>query len=174
MLATLGCTILVNQCDRRFDQALGVLPRVGDGGGGGDKLGSAAVEVTDTPQTSDHIPHVRAEDAAIGVHLIQHHPAQAGEESGPVGVVGENAHVEHVGVGEHDASVASDLSSDPRGGIAVVGVGPDLRACSVQPAIQLIQLIVGQSLGGEEVEGRAAWVADQGVEEGESVAEGLP
>ena len=80
-----------------------VLGRVGDSGRGGDELRLAAVEGADAAQAAQHAGHLRAKDAAVLVRLVQHDVAQAAEEVGPQVVVGQNAHVQHVGVGQHDA-----------------------------------------------------------------------
>jgi hypothetical protein len=62
------------------------------------KLG--AVRPREPPQAAQHVRHVRAEDAAVDVRLVDHHPGQVGQHVAPVAVVGQHADVEHVRVGE--------------------------------------------------------------------------
>ena len=62
-----------------------------------------------------------AKDAAIGVQLIQHHIVQIGKKIFPVGVIGQNAGVYHVGVAQDQAALATDTGAVGGGGVAVVG-----------------------------------------------------
>ena len=51
---------------------------------------------------------MRAEDAAVGVALVDDHKAQPAQERGPLGVPGQDRPVQHVGVGEHEPGVRPD------------------------------------------------------------------
>jgi regulator of RNase E activity RraA len=51
---------------------------------------------------------MRAEHAAIGVHLVDDDVAQVLEQRGPLGVVRQDALVEHVGVGHHHVAAGAD------------------------------------------------------------------
>jgi hypothetical protein len=53
---------------------------------------------------------VGAEDAAQGVHLVDHHVLESVEEVGPAVVGAEDADVEHVGIGEDDVRTTADAS----------------------------------------------------------------
>ncbi len=101
------------------DEARGVLARVADGGGGADELRIFAVKARDAPQPREHVRHVRAEHAAVGVELVEHHVAQALEEVRPARVVGQDPGVEHVGVGEHDAAALARGAPRVARGVAV-------------------------------------------------------
>jgi hypothetical protein len=68
------------------------------------KSGSAAVEARDAHEAPHHVGQVRAEHAAVGVQLVHHHVAQVGEEARPVGVVRQDAGVQHVRVGDEHAA----------------------------------------------------------------------
>ncbi len=52
-----------------------------------------------------HVGDVRAEHAAVCVHLVDDHVFQVLEELRPLGVVGEDALVQHVGIGDDDIPV---------------------------------------------------------------------
>ena len=105
VLFTLGCAVLFGADDRhrRFDQPLGQFARVGDGRGSQDELRVAAIKRTEAAQPAEHVGHMRAEDAPVDVHLVDDDDAQGGEERCPPRVLRQDAHVQHVGVGEDDA-----------------------------------------------------------------------
>ena len=100
--------IVVHQRDRGLDEFLGQLARVGDGGGGANKAGSRAIEATHPPQSPQHVRHVPAKDTPVGVKLIKHDVAQVAKEPRPAGMVGQDASVEHVGVGDQQTGLAAD------------------------------------------------------------------
>ncbi len=72
--------------------------RLGDGGGGQDELRPGAVVGADAPQPSQHLGHVAAHDAPVGVDFINHHELEAGKKAGPGGVIGQQPHMQHVGL----------------------------------------------------------------------------
>ena len=85
--------------------------------------GPGAVAGADAPQASEHIRRVRPEDAAIDVRLVHDDVPQALEQCAPRPVVGEDAHVEHVRVGEEHLRPAADAAALRLGRIAVVDSG---------------------------------------------------
>ena len=64
-------------------------------------VGSDAVVGADPAQAPQDVGHVAAEDPAQHVQLVDDDVAQAAQERSPPLVVGEDADVQHVGVGEH-------------------------------------------------------------------------
>ena len=100
--------VFVDQRDGRLDQFFGQFLRVADGGGGEDELRICAVKGRHAFQAPDDIGHVRAEDPAIGVQFVDDHEFQVAEEVGPVGVMGQDTGVQHVGIGQQDAGVLAD------------------------------------------------------------------
>ncbi len=60
------------------------------------------------------------------------------------------------------------------GGIAVIGVGLDINVQSGDQAVEFVQLILGEGLGGEEIDGPRMRILEQGVEHRDVVAERLP
>ena len=91
------------------------------------KRGLGAVEAGDPAQPAQHVGDVGAEHAAVGVRLVDDHPAEAGEEVAPALVVGQDADVEHVGVGEDQVRAAADRRAVLARGVAVVDRVAKLR-----------------------------------------------
>ena len=98
----------VNQCNRLFDQRPGQLRGVGYGGGTEDKEGRSSVKAADPLQPADHVGHVAAEDAAVLVHLVDDNKFQVLKEFHPLGMVGQDSRVEHIGIGDHDMAALPD------------------------------------------------------------------
>ena len=114
-----------------------------------------------------------AEDASVVVQLVDDDVAQVLEQADPLVVVGEDAGVEHVGVGDDDVAGLADGASGGGRGVAVVGERLDVGADLFDQSVQLGLLVLGERLGGEEVEGAGVGVFEDGVEDGQVVAEGL-
>ncbi len=68
----------------------------------------ASVEICDALQAPQNIAQMTAKNAAIGVQLIDHHVAQIFEQALPLGVVRQDAGVQHVRIGEHDVAFFAD------------------------------------------------------------------
>ena len=101
--------VRIHQAERLPNEALGELERVGDRGRREHEARLGAVAARDSAQAPEHIRDVRAEDAAVGVRLVDHDPAEVREEIAPALVVGQDPDVEHVGVGEDQVRAAADL-----------------------------------------------------------------
>ena len=71
-------------------------------------------------QTPDHIGEMRAEYAPVGMHLVDDHEAQVPEKVRPVGVVRQDAGVQHIRVGKNDLSIFTDGRAVGWGGVAIV------------------------------------------------------
>ena len=151
-------------------QQLKVLGRVGDGGGSGDEcrgrshtwlgrpqgIAPTLVNGTHPPQPPQHARDLRTENAAVGVRLVDHDVAQVAEELGPQRVVGQDAGVEHVGVGQQHARAAADTAARGLGRVAVVGGGQrvdDPLPRGLHQRIPLAELILCQRLGRVDVQG---------------------
>ena len=68
-----------------------------------------------------------AEDAAIGVQLVDHHELQVLEQLRPARMVREDPRVQHVGVAQHDVRLAANRATRVGRRVAVVGEHADLR-----------------------------------------------
>ena len=116
------------------------------------KVGRRAVERADPPQPAQHVRDVRAEDAAVVVALVDDDVAQRAEEARPPLMTGEHRTVQHVGVGQDVlAEVARPVPLLP-GAVTVVGHRAHVDAQLAQPG----QLVLGERLGGREVEDAGA------------------
>ena len=111
----------LDQPHRAFDQLCSQLGWIGDGGAGAEKTGIAAVMAAESAQSAQHIGNVAAEDASIDMHFVQADPAQTRQKPGPLWVVGQNAAVEHIWVGQQQAGLSAHRRARCRQGVAVVG-----------------------------------------------------
>jgi hypothetical protein len=149
MLLATRSAIVVHQRDRGFDQPLGQLARVGDGGRGTDEAGVRAMETAHPLQPAQHVRHVPAKDTPVGVQLVEDHIAQVREQARPAGVVGENAGVKHVRIGHQQPDLTSNGGALGRGRIAIVGPHSYHRSNLLRQDLEVRYLIVSQGLGGE-------------------------
>ena len=145
----------------------------GEGGLGGrgrgeqeDRVG--AVAGAQAAQTAQDLGDVGAEDAAVGVALVDDDIAQGAQEGGPPGVGGQDAQVQHVRIGEDVVGVLAHPLAFLDRSVAVVHGGPDRVAQRGREGLHRAALVGGQGLGRGEVEGgRAAAVRSLGaVQEG--------
>ena len=96
-------------------------------------------------QPAQHGGHVRAEQPAVGVALVDDDVAQPAQERRPHLVAGQQRMVQQVGVGQHDGGVSPGPRALVGRGVAVVRGGPHAgdRELAQRPP-----LVVGQGLGG--------------------------
>ncbi len=85
-----------------------------------------AVKTADALQAADHVGYVGAKNAAIAVHFIQHDKPERSKKILPGGMMGQDASVEHVGIGEHQSRFAPYLGTSVLGRVAVINVGMQL------------------------------------------------
>ena len=166
--------VVVEQLERQPGEPLGELARVGDRRRGQHEARLGAVDARDPAQPAQHVGDVRAEDAAVGVGLVDDHPAEVGEEVAPALVMGQHADVEHVGVGEDEVGAAADRGPLLARRVAVVD---RLAQPGRAQLAELARLVLGERLGRIEVEGAPALgLAGDPVEhrqvEGERLARG--
>ena len=130
---------------------------LGDGGGGQDKLRLRAVVGADPPQAPQHLGHVAAHDAPVGVDFIDHHELEPGKKAGPRGVVRHKPHVEHVRVGdEHMRRVRLDGLALRRRRVAVInGRGQGRGGQGRVQLLEGLQLVLLQGLQGKQIQGVA-------------------
>ncbi len=95
----------------------------------------------------------------------------------------QNASVQHVRVGQHDAGILADGGAVFLRGIAVIdgrcqvpGSRCEVRGFRCQVIIEGLQvgeLILGEGFGGEEVEGAGILILKEGGKDGQVVGQGL-
>ena len=93
---------------------------LGGGGGGQQEDRVGAVAGAQPAQPAQHLGDVGAEDAAVGVALVDDDVPQRAQEGGPAGVGGQDAAVQHVGVGQDVVGVLADPLALLDGRVAVV------------------------------------------------------
>ena len=140
---------------------------------------------------------MRSEHAAIRVQLVQHHEAQVFEQPLPARVVGQDARVQHVGVGQNQIRSGADGGARVGGSVAIVSenaqrVGQRAFGCGGVPAIardragdivvtvqffrppvQFRELILCQSLGREQIHRARLGILDERVQDRQVVAKRL-
>ena len=168
-----GRTALVDEDELLLDEVLRMLLGIGHGRGAADEDGVLSVEAADPFQAPEHVGHVAAEDPPVDVKLVHYHVLQIGEELLPLGVVGQDAGVEHVRVGDHHVALLADRLPGVVRRVTVVGEGLDVRLQLADEAMHLRHLVVGEGLRGKEVDGPRLGLLDDLLEHGDVVAEGL-
>ena len=126
------------------------LPRVRDRRRAADEARVRPIVLAEPGQPPQHRGHVGAEEAPVGVDLIDHHELQARQEGAPGGMVRKDADVQHVRVREHHPRGAADRRPLAPRGIAVIRRGPQVRIERRVP--ELAELILRQRLRGKEIE----------------------
>jgi hypothetical protein len=101
-------------------QALGKLERVGDRRRREQDARLGPVRGRDSPQASNHIRDMGAEDPAVHVRLIDHDNGEVGEEIAPGAVIGQDPDVQHVGIRENQIRAAANLRTGLARGVTVV------------------------------------------------------
>ncbi len=160
-----------------LEQHFRQLARVGNRCAGANELRLRAVVCADAPQPPQHVGHMAAKDAPVGVELVDDHIAQPLKEIGPLRMRGQNARVKHVRVGEHNARAAADAPAFARRRIAIID-GDRLRLGQRRgdvdhPTAQPRQLVLRKRLGGKEIERARRGVILQRLEDRQVVAECL-
>ena len=168
-----GGPVFHDQLDRFLQEGLRQFPGVGDGGRAADERRFRAVEGADALEPADHVGQVGAEDPPVPVEFVQDDVAEVLEKLDPLGVVGQDARVEHVGVRDHHVSRRADLGPGAGGGVTVVGEAGDVGLHRFREGVQFSQLVLAQGLGGEEVERPGRGVFEDGLHHRDVVAGGL-
>ncbi len=158
--------------DRLADEAARQLARVRDRRRRHDELRRRAIVPADPAQPSQHVGQMRAEDAAIGVQLVDHDVAQVLEERRPLRVVRKDPGVEHVGVRQDEVRARAHRAPRVLRRVAVVGEHPHLGQLPGE-RLQLGQLILGERLRRKEVEDARVRLMHERLERRQVVAERL-
>ena len=83
----------------------------------------------------------------------------------------QDAGVEHVGIGEDDAGALADGAPGVLRSVAIVSEGAEVGPHVFDEAVEFLELIFGERLGGEKVQGAGAGAGGEVVEDGKVVAE---
>src|SRR5215216_320731 len=106
--------------DRLFDESFCQLLGVANCRGCQNELWIRAVEICHTFESSEHICYMRAEYATIRVRFVNDDELEIGEEIHPVGVMRQDACMDHVRVRQYDARIFTNCRSCRLGSITVI------------------------------------------------------
>ena len=177
LLAARGA-VLLDQLERTAGQSFRELARVGDRRRRTDEDRIRAVVAAHPPQAAQDVGQVAAEDAAIGVELVDDDEFQVFEQLRPARMVRQDARMHHVGIAEHHVRLAADGAARVRRRIAVVGGDADLDVRiardDLREPVQLGELVLGEGLGREQIERTRRRVLQDRVQHRGVVAERLP
>ena len=151
-------------------QSRGQLARVGDRRRGQQEARRGAVQLADPPQPPQHVGHVRAEDPAVDVRLVDDDDREVAEEVAPRRVVGEDADVQHVRVGQHDVGLPAQVGALLARRVAVVDRRPASAPARRRAAPRLV---LRERLRGIEEQRPRARVAREQLERRQLEAERL-
>ena len=131
----------------------------------------AAVVGADPQQPAQDVGDVAAEDAAVGVQLVDDDDPELLEQLEPLRVVGEDRRVEHVRVGDHDLAGRPDRRADRRRRVAVVGGRRDRHPGGRGQLAELGDLVLAERLGREEEQRPRRRVLGDRLQDRQRVAE---
>ena len=169
----LRCATAVDDLEGTAGQGLRELAGVADRGRAADDPRGRAVVGTDPQQATQDVGDVAAEDAPVGVRLVDDDETELLEELEPLRVVGQDGRAQHVRVGDHHLAGLADDGPDGRRRVTVVDGRGEVHLRQRREVAELRQLVLAQSLGGKEVERPSGAVVGDGLQDGEVVAERL-
>ena len=146
-LAARGAAAIDERNVLLFEEPRRELARIADRRRCADESRVRPVEGADALQPPDHVRHLAAEQAPIGVELVDDHELEAREQTPPPCVMGQESGMQHVGVGHHDVATLTDGGPAPGWRVAVVGVDPKVDRKPGFERAQLGQLVLCQGLG---------------------------
>ena len=161
-----GGTVFIDQGHRTADQRLRQFLRIGDGGTAENELRMTAVELAQAHQPAEHIGQVAAEDAAVGVDFVNHDIPQVLKQLDPLGVMGQDAGMQHIRVGHHDVACLPHGAAGCGGRIPVVCIGFDINTHALDHVIQLADLVGGQGLCRKQIECPGVLILQDGGKHG--------
>ena len=165
--------VAVHQLEAQSGERLGEIPRIGDSCRRADELRGGAVEGADALQAPDDIGDMASINAPRVVQLVNDDIAQVLEDLRPARVMRQNPAVQHVRVGEHHAGSLADRLAGVLRRVAVVGEGADVGAHGVHHRLELVELVLGQGFGREQIHSAGVGVFQKPVENRQVVAECL-
>ena len=146
------------------------LAGVRDRRGGEQELRLGVIDSREPAEPPEDVRDVRPEHASVDVRLVDDDVAEVCQDVSPAVVVGEDADMEHVRVGEDDVRPLADLPAALARRVAVV----DRRLESLQAELgQRPRLVLRERLRRVEVERPRLRLASDRVEDGKVECEGL-
>jgi hypothetical protein len=108
-------------------EPFGQLARIGDRRRGTEEHRIRPVVPADPPEPPQHIAQVTAEDAAVGVKLVDDDVLEILEQLRPPRMVRQDSRVDHVGIAEHEVRPRSNRPPRILRRVAVIGKYADPR-----------------------------------------------
>jgi hypothetical protein len=115
---------------------------------------------------------MRAEHAPVGVQLVDDDVAEVLEEHRPLRVMGQDAGVQHVGIGQHHVGARAHRPPRVLRRVAVVREHPQLGQL-LGELLQLRELVLRERLRREEIERARVRLVHERLQHGQVVAERL-
>src|SRR5690606_565822 len=122
------------------------------------------VESCNAPKTLNDVRHVRAKNSTVGVHLVENDVAKSLKEGGPLGVIGKDPRVEHVGVAQDNAPLFTGLSACVAGAVAIEGNGRKGQSTLLDQLVEAVLLITWKRLSRIKEESGGAGVSGQSLQ----------
>src|SRR5260370_33186233 len=157
------CAVRMEDFDFGFEKACSEVAGVGDGCGATNKLRIAAVKSCDAAEAAQNIAQVAAEDAAVGVQLLEDDVGHIFEEARPACVMRKDSGMQHVRVGQDDVAFFANRPAGVGGSIAVVSENAEADVQTMVEVVKFGELILREGFGGEEVEGSRVGIFEDGV-----------
>ena len=133
----------------------------------------AAVEFAQAHQPAQDVREVAAEDAPVGVDFIDHNIPEVLKQLYPLGMVRQDAGMQHVRIGYHDMPRLADGFPRSCRCVPVVGVGLDVDPHLLDHVVQLADLVGGKRLGREQVQRPGIRILQDGGQNRQVVAHGF-
>ncbi len=114
------------------------------------------------------------EHTTIGVKFIDNDVFQVLKECDPFGMVGEDAGMKHVRIGDNDVPFGSNGLSSILRGISIIGERADRPCRCLDQLLKLTHLVLGKGLCRKEIDGPNGWIFQLIIENGKVITEGLP
>ena len=142
MLFTGRSSIPIDQLHRPAHQGLSQFCRVSNGGTGSNDAGRGTIESAHPEQTSHQIRHMRTKNAGVGMKFIQYDVFQVTEELNPLGVIGKHSRMQHIWIGDDDASPLPGRHANGRRCVPIKGVNRNSQIFFQKKIIQRGLLIL--------------------------------
>ena len=133
----------------------------------------ASVKIAQAHQPAEHVRQVAAEHTPVGMDLVNDDIAQVLKQFDPLGMMRQDAGVQHVRVGNHDMAGLPHGLAGSGGRVPVIGIGFDIHAHALDHVIQFADLIRGQGLGREKIERAGVLVLQNGGQHRQVIAHGF-
>ena len=131
----------------------------------------ASVKSRNAAKPPQHVREVAAEDAAVAVQFVENDVAQVFKQARPARVMRQDAGVQHVRVCQYDVALLANRF--PRVARSVAIVSEYAEAVCEPPAevVKLGQLILRQSLRGEQIQRARVRIFQDGVQDRQVVTQ---